>query len=373
MKLVFVTRKVDRGDALTGFVFGWIEKLAKNLDKLYVICQEKGDTSGLPENVEVYSFGKDKGYGRLRQGFRLLVLSFKLGKNSNGFFVHMHPIYAIVAWIPAKFLGKRMILWYTHKSVDFKLRIAHALVDEVLTASQESFRLPSNKVRVVGHGIDLGKFTPLPQSLPTSGGGNGTPQKISDFLGTPKVGGSKFLIISIGRISPVKDYETLIKAVEILRDQGVRGLDVEIYGRVGLPAHQAYLDSLISFVHNADLEDIVKFQGEVNYEYVQEVYQEADLFVNLSQTGSIDKSVLEAAACGTMVLTSNEAFAASIKNIFHLLFFERNNPRDLAEKILQIKNLSDPDKHLLEGKLRVWVSREHNLDVLAKKIVAQFQ
>ena len=168
MKLVFVTRKVDRQDFLTSFVFGWISKLAASLDKLYVICQEQGDTSGLPANVEVYSFGKEKGHGRFRQGLTLFTLIFKLAGNSQGIFVHMHPIYLITAWLPAKLFGKKIILWYMHKSVDLKLKIAHALADTVLTASPESFRVKSKKLRSLDTELTLKSLAPS-LTLPTRG------------------------------------------------------------------------------------------------------------------------------------------------------------------------------------------------------------
>ena len=355
MKLVFVTRKVDRGDSLTGFIFGWINSLAKDSDRLYVICQEKGDIAGLPSNVEISSFGKEKGYGKIRQSYNLFMRSYKFGRQTDGFFIHMHPIYAIICALPAMLLGKKMVLWYTHKSVDLKLRIAHALVDRVLTASKESFRLPSKKVRVIGHGIDLKKFKV---------------QNVKSKITNQNV---KFRIVSIGRISPVKDYETLIKAAEILyHDKAIHDFEVDIYGKIGLSKHQVYLDSLVDFVHNADLESVVKFQGELNHEYADEVYQEADLFINLSQTGSIDKSVLEAAACGTLVLTSNEAFRGVFQVINRNLIFSENNPEDLAEKILILKNMTKAEKANLSSILRSWVEKNHNLEVLSRRIVEEF-
>lgn len=352
MKLIFITRKVDRGDALSGFVLTWIEKLASHLEKLYVICQEKGDIAGLSSNVEVYSFGKEKGYGRIRQGYQLFILSCKLGRKASGFFVHMHPIYAITAWLPAKLLGRKMVLWYTHKSADLKLKIAHKLVDAVLTASRESFRIDSKKVKMLGHGINLEKFIPS----------------------TSSVKNTKFKILSIGRISPVKDYETLIKAADLLvKHFKIKDFVIEIYGRIGLPKHQSYLDSLVDFVKNAELEDYVKFKSELNYDFVDEVYQEADLFVNLSQTGSIDKTVLEAAASELLVLTSNEAFCESLGKISPSLLSERDNPNDLAEKIMAIRNFSFEETKRIKTELRSWVEREHNLDNLVKQIIKEFE
>ena len=58
----------------------------------------------------------------------------------------------------AKNFQKKTLLWYTHKAVNWKLKLAEKLVDKIFTASKESFRLPSKKVEITGHGIDLEKF-----------------------------------------------------------------------------------------------------------------------------------------------------------------------------------------------------------------------
>jgi glycosyltransferase involved in cell wall biosynthesis len=352
MKLIFVTRKIDRGDARTGFVFMWLEKLSVAVARIEIICLECGDDSGLPANATVYSMGKEKGKSRSRELLNYWRYLRELLPGADGIFIHMHPIYAIAAWPLLKLFGKKgakMVLWYTHKSVDLKLRLATWLVDAVLTASKESFRLTSHKVKVVGHGIDLEKFHPV-----------------------SKKQSPDFRIVSIGRISPVKSYEILIKAAKILRDQGEKNLKIDIYGGLGLPTQQSYFDSLVALVRETGLEGIVEFKGKQNYEQVQEQYREGDLFVNLSQTGSMDKSVLEAAASGTLVLTSNEAFLQPLKKISPLLLFESNNPNDLAGKILYLKNLPLSEREKLTEKLRFWVEAEHNLENLVKRIGKEF-
>lgn len=349
MNLLFVTRKLHRGDARTGFVFSWLEQLASKVSRLSVICLEKGDAAGLPKNVRVFSMGKEQGAGRLRELWNYLGLLFRLVPQTDGIFIHMHPVYVIAAWLPSRIFGKKLILWYTHKSVDLKLKLAHRLVDEVVTASPESFRIRSTKVKVLGHGIDLEKFRPVGQKP-----------------------SAHFRIVSVGRLSPVKDYETLIKAIELLQSRGITDLRVAIYGGAALPADRTYLDSLVTFVHNGDLEEVVKFAGEANYEFVQQCYQEADLSINLSQTGSIDKSVLEAAACGALILTSNEAFRERLSKISPGLVFSRNDHEDLAEKILHLKALPTEARQSLGAKLRAWVAAEHNLASLVEKIIQEF-
>ena len=52
-KLLMITRKVDRNDALAGFAWNWVKKIGENLDKFYVISWQAGDKSDLPDNIEV--------------------------------------------------------------------------------------------------------------------------------------------------------------------------------------------------------------------------------------------------------------------------------------------------------------------------------
>ena len=181
------------------------------------------------------------------------------------------------------------MLWYTHKSVGWKLKLAEKLIDKIFTASKESFRFPSEKVEITGHGIDLEKF------------------KTTEI----KKGDSKFKIISVGRIAPVKNYEILIKVTEILKTR------VSIF-RLKLPERRFW--KLIKFIlknlkiwSKKKLDGIIEFVGPIPNKDIAEFYQSGDLFVNLSDTGSLDKAVLEAMACGLKILTSNEAFKSVLK------------------------------------------------------------
>src|SRR3989344_2790734 len=226
MRLLFITRIIDRDDTRSGFIFDWITALAQRCDRVHLICQQKGSTGGLPGNVLLYSLGKERGYGKIRQLCVFLSHLFGLTKGSDGILVHMHPIYAILAWLPARLHKKKLALWYTHRAADIKLRIAHALVDTVFTASPESFPLPSPKVRAVGHGIELSHFA--------RGRAVARETKV-------------FRMVSVGRISPVKDYETLIKALSEINSQlPTTNYQLRIYGGPALEQDRVYLQKLKS-------------------------------------------------------------------------------------------------------------------------------
>ena len=355
MKLLMITRKIDRKDALAGFSYDWIKKISRQVESLKIICLEKGDISDLAQNIEIHSLGKEKSYHshfirRLAFILRFQKLAWQITPQVDGVFCHMNPEYTILIWPWAKLFRKKIVSWYTHKAVTWKMQLMERLADVILTASIESFRLPSKKVKVVGHGIDTEKFKPSTI--------NHQPSTII------------FTILSVGRISPTKDYETLIKAADILRDQlGFKDFVVNIIGAPGLAEQQSYLESLQQMVRAMNLETKVKFLGPVPNKDIVPYYQKTSLFINLSDTGSLDKAVLEAMACGVLVLTSNEAFE---KILPADLLVEKNNPRILAQKILDLSNWSKEKRNDISAKLRQIVVREHNLDNLTVKIIDQF-
>lgn len=353
MKLLMVTRKIDRDDWLAGHSYEWARALSEELKKsggsLKVICLGKGNIEGL--EAEVYSLGKEWGVSRWRRYCRLFGLSWKLVRQGDGIFCHQNPEYAIVMAPAAFVFRKQIVSWYTHKSVTWKTRLMLAVSKSVLTASKESFRIPSAKVQSVGHGIDTEKFK-APEN---------------------RTKGNKYQIITVGRISPVKDLETMLLAVkELVQQRKEEDIKLHIIGDTGLPEQESYLQSLKDLVSNSGLGEHVAFEPSVPHERVQEVYQGADLFLNMSQTGSLDKAVLEAMASQCPVITANEAFSDMLSPFAEWTLTKQNDQHMLAEKILAIKNFKPADLAALTGNLRRIVVESHSLEKLASVILSNF-
>ena len=64
MRLLIITQKVNKNDPVLGFFHTWIKELATKFESIEVICLEKGHFD-LPQNVTVYSLGKEHGVTRL--------------------------------------------------------------------------------------------------------------------------------------------------------------------------------------------------------------------------------------------------------------------------------------------------------------------
>lgn len=355
-KLLIITQKVDKNDQLLGFFIEWLRRLAGKFNKLTVICLEKGDFD-LPENIEVISLGKEKDFSKIRQLARFYKLIYQLRNHYQSVLVHMNPIWAALGGLVWRFMGKKIILWYTHKSVTIKLRIAEWFTDVILTASRESFRLQSKKIIITGHGIDTELFRPDPSKLkvpipPRQDRGSQIPQS---GIGTIS---HKLKILSVGRIAPVKNYECLINAAKILMDKQI-DFEVTMIGETALPSDENYQQKLKAKISQLNLGNFFSFLGKINHQELVEYYQSHDIFVHLSRTGSLDKTILEAMASGMKVISSNDASKTFLSPE---MVFNDHKPEELANKIIRLSEKYDTEF------LREYVAKNHNLKNLIEKI-----
>src|SRR3989338_3002627 len=344
MKLLIITQKVDQNDQLLGFFIDWLKRFAERFEKVIVLCLEKGEFN-LPENVKVISLGKERGVSKLKQFFNFYFLIFTLSKDYDNVFAHMNPIWVVLGSIPWRLLGKKIYFWYTHKAVTLKLRLAEKMADVIFTASKESFRIESEKVVVTGHGIDTELFKPYFSRS------NLKEEALRFDLGVIK-------ILSVGRIAPVKNYGTLIDAAKILKDRGVY-FSITMVGEAALEQDKEYEKSLKLKVKSLKLEDSFNFVGKIDHKDLQRYYQSNDIFVHLSKTGSVDKALLEAMACRTKVLSSNDSAKAFLPAS---LIFNENNSSELVEKIIILSSQE------VDPSLREYVIKNNNLDNLIDKI-----
>ncbi len=352
MKLLIITQKVDTSDDNLGFFHRWIEKFAQKTDKLYVACLSRGEFD-LPHNVEVYSIGKERNTSRIGQFFRLQKYLLRNLKDVDGVFVHMCPIYAIASAPLVKIFGKRMVMWYTHKSKNWKVWLAEKFVDRVYTASKESFRTKSRKVEICGHGIDVNIFYPSADS---------------------KGQNSRYKILTVGRIEPSKNLETQIDAMDILiNEEGAENIEMIILGSKSSKEHPHYLGKLAELVKQKGLERFISFAGPKQHSETIRYYRDTDLFLNSSRTGSIDKAVLEAMACGALVLVSNEAFYPMLRKFGPSLLFKEGDYKSCAYKIKKLLALPKEERTVLAQKLRKIVTKHHNLDHLIENFVMYFK
>lgn len=348
MRLLVITQKVDKSDPILGFFHGWLAVFSEKTEELTVICLEEGEHS-LPDGTSVLSLGKERQESRWQYLKRFYSYIFHRRNDYDAVFVHMNPVYVILGAPLWKLWNKTIALWYTHKRVDMKLRIAESLADVVFTASQTSFRLESEKVRVMGHGIDTKLFSP----------GNDNEEH------------NGLQIVTVGRISPVKDCKTLLRAARKLDEGTDIDFQITIVGGPVTDDDAEYFQELIDYVDTHQLASHVTFVGSVSNEDVVEYYRDADVFVNMSNTGSLDKVVLEAMACNVFPLTSNEALKDVFKEKSDRHMFSVGDSNALKEMLR--KRATTPKDSDTLASLRKEVVENHSIDSLISQIVTDIQ
>lgn len=314
MRLLIVTQKVDKNDPILGFFHRWIVEFAKNVQSVVVITLSEG-VHELPTNVTVHSLGKEKGASKFTYILKFLTLIVTKKNEYDTVFVHMNPIYVALGGVFWKMLGKKVALWYTHKNVDLKLRVAVYFANIIFTASKSSFNLPSPKVQVTGHGIDIASFA----------------VRRMKNLGTEPV-----RIMSVGRITQIKNPLVLVEAASILKEKWKKAFEVVFIGSPVTEEDWKYAESVDAIIRTKELSSYVKFLGSLPPEAMPTELALTDLSLNLTPTGGVDKVVLESMAAGVPVMSSNEAFKDYFGMYSDDLIFKVGDAEDLANKIMSL-------------------------------------
>lgn len=341
MRLAIFTQVADPNDPNLGVFFRWFTLLSTHFRKTTIVALSAGNIGEAPGNISFFSAGKERGRGRILRRLLFLVHSLRAVFRSDVIFVHMIPEYVLaVGWI-AKLLGKRVYLWYAHGAVTWKLKLAHSIVDGVISSSPQGFRLPSKKATFVGQGIDTDLFRP-------------GERKSSDSL----------RLITVGRISPAKGIHNMLLALGVLKERGT-AFHFSVVGAPITKKDYAYEKALKESVREYSLSDSISFLGPVAPRNVARLLLEHDLFLNLSATGSLDKAVLEAMSAGLSVITANPAYRSLLPERY---FLDRPSPKLLAERIEALRGEPHPVNHLREI-----VLRGHNLETTIEKIAARLK
>jgi len=334
MKLLITTQIMDRDDQMLGFFEQWVKEFSKHCEEVHVICLKEG-THDLPENVHVYSLGKEGGVSRLKYLWRFFKYIWKLRKNYDAVFAHQNQVYVLLGWLLWRLTGKQIGLWYMHRSVTPSLRIAERLIDYVFTASKESFRIPTRKLHITGHGIDAGLLV-----------ARGAEKTIDLF--------------TIGRMVPSKNIEELIETLALLHKRG-QPLSLTIAGAPVTKEGEEYVQKLNALIATHALEAYVHFIGAVKHAEVPELLSETRVFVHAATNGSLDKTLLEPLLMNVPVVSSAEGAASLPLGDWQVSGIEM-----FADRIEEVLATDTREK---VRELHDFVAANHTLEALIPKIL----
>ena len=192
---------------------------------------------------------------------------------------------------------------------------------------QKHYQTSEDKITVIPRGIDLELFNPK----------NIDEIFIENFKKEFNLK-DKFIVSSVGRVTQLKDYETFIKAILLVKKEipNIVGL---IVGGVRSDKED-YLNSLKSLIKELKLEENIIFTGSQSK--IEQIYALSDVVISSSKKPeSFGRAVAEAICMNKPVIATNHGGVKDIiiENV-NGFFFEVGDYKELAKNILESKKLS---------------------------------
>jgi glycosyltransferase involved in cell wall biosynthesis len=330
-RLVFLTQRVDPEDPVLGATVPKLRALAERTDEVVVLAQAAAAANGLPDNVQVRTFGAS---GRLGRGVRF-ERELARALPADAVVAHMIPLYVLLSAPLVRPRRIPLLLWFTHWKRSRTLEAAALAATRIVSVDRRSFPIDSAKVRPIGHGIDVSEF-PCVEPEP----------------------GPTLRLLVLGRYSPAKGIPAILRAVEEARAGGL-DVDVELHGTASNDLERA---------HRRELESLGFPLGDaVPRSELPALFGRTDALVNNMEAGAPDKVVYEAAASCLPVLASNPVFDELFEG--YELRFDREDPASLLARLRWLEGLGAPERTELGRTLRERVVTRHSVDTWADGII----
>ncbi len=340
MKLLVITQEIDRKSPTLGFFCSWLNELSKGCENIVSICLRHGEYEA-PQNVKVLSLGKEEGRSKIKYVFRLYKYLWQERKNYDAVFVHMNQEYVLLAGLIWRLSGKKILFWRNHKMGNWLTNIAVSLSNVVFYTSPESYTAKFKKARLMPTGIDIAKF--------------------KNYKEMPRAPRS---ILSMGRISKVKGVNVLIDALNILDKKGI-DFKATIVGDPD-EHEKDYYDNLLISAKPLIEKGVIIFKKSMPNTMTPEMYKSHEIFVNLTKSGSLDKTIFSAMSSGALTVVCNEYFRGVLKDEF---IFKSGDKEDLANKLGLVLALPGGEKKRIIEAMKKYVDENHSLEATIEGII----
>ena len=337
--MIIFNLATDENDPLLAFTTDWIIAFHEIASVTEVISTHVGSYS-LPESIKVYKIGGGNVFRKTIAVVKLVYHGVRIVTTNKNMIVfhHMSTYSAAILGPLFRAKGFKQGLWYSHNRNSLILRAGSLAMNDIFTPTKDSFPFESKKLHLVGHGIDIKKFSHLLADNEDRSG-----------------------IVSLGRISKVKRLDHLITG---LFESGVSKLDVTLIGPIF--GQDDVYESLVNL--GAKKNVTLNFMEPVPHTRVAEVLSK----YSMCYTGSpntVDKSAIEGALMGCFVLSENHNVLqqTGMNEVWKVV--GRKAPDTISQ---QIKELSKVESRIdLRQILRLSAIENNNLYLTAGKIFGQ--
>jgi glycosyltransferase involved in cell wall biosynthesis len=349
MRLLLFNLVTDADDPILGFTTRWIAAIAERATSADVITMRAGRID-VPDNVRVHSLGKERGYGEARRAalFYRHLLGILSRQHIDGCFSHMNPLFSVMAGPVLRARRIPLVTWYAHPSLTRTLRLAHRFSNRMVTSLPGAYPYRRDKLTVIGQCIDVSLFAPAAAEA-------------EEDAPAP-------LVLCAGRLSPVKDHATLLRAVALARTRLPSGLRLVILGQPA-GADSSYPQRLRTLAAELGIEELVEFRPGVPMQELVGWYRRATVCVNLTPVGFGDKVAWESMSCGVPTLVANSDFSATLGDCAGDLLFRPGDAEELAGKLLALLARPRAERESIGRYLRSRVKDLHSISALGDKVL----
>jgi len=169
-------------------------------------------------------------------------------------------------------------------------------------------------------------------------------------------------ILFLGRIAPIKDIETLLKALSLIKKEN-KNIKLNLVG----PIEENYKKILDRLINKLKIKDLVKFSPAVfDIKEKIKIMDNSDIYVLPSKREGMPQSLIEAMSREKIVITSDCEGGKELVQENNGYIFKVGSSQDLAKKILEGLINSKENKKIRENARNS--VKKFSWDVLIKRI-----
>jgi glycosyltransferase involved in cell wall biosynthesis len=214
----------------------------------------------------------------------------------------------------------------------------------------EKFKRLKDKSMTIYNGIDTDRFTP-----------------------SSSYAGKRSKILGIGSVGPDKNILCLIRAVHLLKQQGII-VNVTWYGQQSstVPKYVNYLIKVKAEIEQLGITELWEWKAPVPD--IESIFADYDFFVLPSLIEGLPNVVCESLASGLPVLVSKGLdHPLLVEDGERGLLFDSNDPADLAEKIKLFYSFDESKINTMKKNAREYAVNNLSVDLFIRRYEELFK
>jgi len=303
----------------------------------------------------------------LRTLIRIIGYSYATIKNRNEYdvvYTRSLGINFLISSIIAKRILKKKLVFLisesrkTHTSFRGKffrpfLKNVLLISDSIISSSkylvqeidEYLVKVDRTKLIIIHEAVDTTKFKPETQS------------------------NNENILLTVARIDPVKGLENLINSVPLILKE-ITNIKLKIVGSI---PNKNYFLKLKNQILELDCDKFIEFVGPIPHNELSKTYASSKIFVLTSKTEASSISTLEAMSCGIpVVVTKVGGMPSLVKDGINGFLVEPNNPKIVAEKIIELLN-NDSLRKKMGTIARQTVEKDYGWDTFLDGLINQIK